>query len=118
MTTDAAERNSSRILLVLWAGAVIPLVAWGAHLAFIYLFASILCNAQTLLYALTLAALVIDVIAGIVAWRGYRTSLGKPHAADWDVIRARYFGLLGVSSSVIFAVGIVGQTISFLSDCR
>jgi hypothetical protein len=119
MTADTAERSPTRTLIVQWACAVIPLLAWSTHLAFVYLFAPTLCSSpqQAWLYILTSTALIVDGMAGVVAWRGYRASPRKPHATDREAIRARYFGLLGTSSGAIFAVGIAGQTISFLSSC-
>lgn len=119
MAVDSVGQNHRRTLFAQWSGAVVPLVAWSGHLAFIYLLAPILCDAAhyVWLYGFTTLALTFDVIAGVVAWRNYRSHAHKPNSSDRDKIRARYFGLLGLSSAVIFAVGIIGQTISLLSVC-
>lgn len=100
-------------VLGLWVGALLPLCAWGAHLSLVALFAPLVCetSGSGWLYGAALVALLVDAAGGVVAWRTYRPTIGQPPRASADVIRRRYFGLVGTLASVIFAGAIVLQTL-------
>jgi len=58
---------------VLAAAAFVPLAAWGAHFALMRGLAPLLCGppASVWLYVLTAALLLVVLVAGIYAGRGY-----------------------------------------------
>lgn len=106
------NRGEGRVLFALWLGALAPLCAWSLHLSLVSLFAPLLCEAADAraLYAFTLLALAIDAVGGVIAWRGYRPTIGA--SASAEVKRRRYFGLVGMLGSVIFGAAIVAQTLA------
>lgn len=111
--------SEGRALFALWLGALAPLFAWGLHVSLVSLFAPLWCESTDYwgLYSVTLLALVIDGVGGMIAWRCYRPTIGEP--ATVAVKRRRYFGLVGMLGSFIFGVAIVAQalTISLYAAC-
>jgi hypothetical protein len=120
-TDEKARPNEGHTTLALWIGALAPLFGWVLHSSVLSLFVNLGCESgsQAWLLSFTLIALAIDVAGGVIAWRGYRPTIGQPGAASAEVKRRRYFGLVGMLASIIFGIAIVAQTLmlSALAPC-
>lgn len=111
----------------LWT-LIVPPTVWAAHFLFSYLWAALRCAKIgsfarfPTLYALgTVAALLVVVAAGIVAWIQSRVpGDDPPHESGTDVDRLRFLAtatllLAGLS---FVAVVFTALPVVFLKDCR
>ncbi|HEX7045551.1 MAG TPA: hypothetical protein VF203_13175 [Burkholderiales bacterium] len=103
--------------LALAAAAFAPLAAWGVHFGLMQRLAPFLCGppVSVWLYALTAALLLVVLLAGVYAGRGYRAA-GKPKDRR-EAIAARYFGLVGSIGAAMFGLGIIAQAAVFHAAC-
>lgn len=108
-----APPRSRSPLAALWFAALAGPAAWATHMSAASWLAPLLC--QPLMarwfYAATCLALALAAVGGYMAWRCYRRlPVGAPASAE--IIRARYFSLVGIFTSVIAAFGVLANAIS------
>ena len=113
--SDATQYFSQRKgLLALWAGILLPPCAWFLHQQLSYMLVPWACvtGRQFILYAVTLATLLLAIGGGLVARHSWRR-LGRDRAdgAGGVVARSRFMAVGGVLSSALFSLVIVAQGI-------
>jgi hypothetical protein len=110
-------------LLALWAGLLLPPIAWLLNLQISYMLVPWACSTgrQFALHLVTLAMLLLAGGGGLIAWRTWqRTGRDWPNEAGGVVPRSRFMAVGGLLSSGMFFLVIVAQGIpSFmLSACE
>jgi hypothetical protein len=123
VSLDAQDRWSTPPRIHrLWAGVLLPPVAWAAHLTAAYPMSAALCSPSWLwvFYAASLVALSVSVGGGLVAWRVRREAEGEPETAPSSRARGRFMALGGVLLSGMFSLAILAQAIPLfvLEPCR
>lgn len=118
---------AQRLRVTLWT-LIVPPTAWAAHFLFSYLWAAINCakvgrfaTFPTLFVAGTVAALLVILASGWIAWQQSRLPGGDaPHEDSTDIDRLRFLAkstlLLAALSFV--AVIFTALPVVFLGDCR
>jgi hypothetical protein len=119
--TTAALRESGRApmrgkssLRRSWYGFLAPAVAWAAHLQIGYALTGWVCRhgGIALLHSVSLAALILSVSGGWIAWRTARTLASEVESGPDS---RRILNVLGIAGSVLFSVVITAQWIAVLS---
>jgi hypothetical protein len=92
LTSDAA----------LWAGILVPPMAWAADLTISYASVKWACGHQAgiVLHALTLLTLGVITTSAIIAW-----------AAEWPTERARFMGVLALLMAALFLIVVIATAI-------
>ena len=119
--TTAALRESGRApmrgkssLRRVWFGWLAPPVAWAADLQINYALAGWVCRhgGVALLHAISLAALLLALSGGWVAW-----SVGRvvPPESESGPDSRRILAVLGVAGSILFSTVIVAMWVSVFS---
>ncbi|GAA3695618.1 hypothetical protein GCM10022268_02820 [Sphingomonas cynarae] len=116
-----------KLSVSLWT-LIVPPTVWAAHFLFSYLWAALRCakvgrfaEFPTLYAVATVAALIVILAAGAVAWVQQRTpGDDPPHEQGTDVDRLRFLAkstllLAGLS---FVAVVFTAAPVVFLTDCR
>lgn len=106
----------------LWAGVLLPPVAWVVHLSITYAMASFVCHPPVTwpLYLVSVAALGLSLWGGWIS-RGIRqASADETGDAPNSTARARFMAQSGLLLSGIFSLAILAQTIPMfvLEPCR
>jgi hypothetical protein len=110
----AAERYfvQRRGLLALWAGLLMPPLAWLLHLLIGYPLVPWACASgrQFMLHVVTAAAFLLAVGGGLTAWRSWqRSGRGWPNDAGGVLSRSRFMAVSGLLSSAVFGLVILAQ---------
>jgi hypothetical protein len=113
--------TSGRGMLVLWAGVLAGPIAWAADLGVSYAIVKWSCGHQTIavLRLITLATLAVIAGGAYASWRALSLAPddvpldGPPtHAGPVLVLsRARFMAVLGLASSALFAVTVIGMAV-------
>jgi hypothetical protein len=92
----------------LWAGILVPPIAWAADETISYSLVKWACNHHTTtqIQALTFATLAVIVIAGVIGWTAQRD-----RAADIENERAGFMAELSLATAVLFMVVTVAMAI-------
>jgi hypothetical protein len=102
----------------LWAGLLLPPLAFLINLEVAYALVPVACSSQNALpvHLVHLTCLILTLLGGIIAWRSWqRIGATWPGEEGGAVARSRFMAGTGVLSSVLFALVIVAQWIpSFL----
>ena len=99
--------------LPLWTGILAGPIAWAIDLEASYALVHWICATQRMdvLHAITLGALLITAAGFAISWRALQQAT---HAATTDRgerARAAFMALLGLASSVLFAVAIIAGAV-------
>jgi hypothetical protein len=98
--------------LRLWIGMLVPPAAWAVQLQSLYLTSEFGCRSSdfTWNHVVVVAALIVSVLAGFIAWREWSQSGGSDEDEDGDrMSRRRFMALLGVLTSALFSITILAQ---------
>ena len=111
---DAPERVGVEVRpssVALWTGILAGPLAWASALEAKYALVQYACHnhAQWIMWAITLAALVITAFGALCSWRGW---------VD-DTPRVRFMAIGGLLLSAAFALSIISMAIPdlFLRPC-
>ena len=99
-------------VLALWAGILGPAFAWALQMQAAYLLVQRACQSgrNTLLYIVTVAALLLAAGAGLIAWRKWQAAgRGQPDDAAGARPRGRFMAVLGLLMSAMFCLVIIAQ---------
>jgi hypothetical protein len=98
----------------LWFGTLAGPIAWAARFTASYAFVEPACatGAWWLLPMLTAAGVLVTAVAGLIAWRAWRSF----PAADGGAVfgRRRFMAFAGVSLSVLFIVVTLAESLPML----
>lgn len=123
MTSDA-ERNWShpRMLLTLWAGLLLPPIAWALNLSVNYGLATLACDGAWAvgLHLSTLVSIALAAAGGLIAWSLWKRLAAISSQDGTRAARSRFMALSGLLLSVFFGLAIVAQWLPtfFLEPCR
>jgi hypothetical protein len=107
-----------------WFGVLVPPVAMLINLSLGYALVPWSCSAKSrvVLHIEIAVLVVIAVIGGVVAHREWSRHGGRGQADDsaGPAARARFLGLLGIGSSVLFTLILLAQWYAnvFLTPCN
>jgi len=106
----------------LWAGVMMPIVAWILHLCITYPMSSLVCTPTAVHWTyllVSVATLAMAVVGGYLAY-GMRQESFVEDRTDDKRIRAHFMANSGLVFSAWFAVVIIAQTIPMLviEPCR
>ena len=106
ITRDLDIRPSS---VALWTGVLAGPFAWGVTLQTKYALVHYACthDAHWLLWAVTIAALLVTAFGALQAWRGMKLATGDEASSA----RAKFMGISGLMLSAIFALTIIAAAI-------
>jgi hypothetical protein len=129
MATGPRHTNELVSPVALWFGILGGPLAWAARLLLSYPLVGVACaqGAGLVLHLVAGVTLAVTVAAGLVAWRGFRTTrdwqrsrpprTGEPTVDAWAVERTYFMALLGLLSSGLFALVIVAEWFTvFVTD--
>jgi hypothetical protein len=115
--TDVPDKG---IIRALWAGVLIPPVAFLVNLEVAYALVPVACGARTvvLVHVVHLVSLALTVFAGVVAWRTWqRSGAIWPGGEGGRLGRTQFLAGMGILMGLMFAVVILAQWIpSFILD--
>jgi hypothetical protein len=110
-TRSAADQGAG----VLWIGLLLPPIAWALQMQVNYWMVRGACarSSNLALFAVTLVAVALVLIAGLSAWFGWRNVGQKWPSSFGDVIsRRRFMAVLGLFMTGTFLLVIVAQGIA------
>jgi len=125
MDTHQPKPESAPITtLAVWTSFLLPALAWGAHLQFVYAAAQQVCKGQvgvatlSIVSAVCLAAAVGAGVLGCCLWFSAGAKWPSDERSDL-VARLRFLSAEGMLSSLLFAIIIAGQwmAVIYLSPC-
>ena len=113
----------SRRIAALWAGLLIPPLAFLANLELSYALVPTACKAgnQSMIHLVHLVCLLLALGAGLIAWRSWNT-----YGSEWSgaeggpLARSRFMAGSGLAGSALFALVILAQWLPgfALSACQ
>ncbi|MFP5260606.1 MAG: hypothetical protein ACLGJB_01720 [Blastocatellia bacterium] len=120
--TKKDTSNGGR-LLNLWAGLFAAPVAWLVELQLHYMLVPWACSTgrHFVLHLITVAALLVAVVGGVLAWQGWRQSgPGWPDGSGGPAPRSRFMAVTGLLLSALFFFVILAQGIPIfvLNPCQ
>lgn len=117
LSLDAQDRWSTAPRIYwLWAGVLLPPVAWALHLNIAYAMSAAVCSPPVRwpFFLVSAIALGPALGGGWISWRLRRDTADEPEDAPTSRARGRFMALSGVLLSVIFSLSILAQTIPVL----
>jgi hypothetical protein len=123
MREQIEKSNTAREALALWVGVLLPPIVWGVQMEINYALVRRACSSErnTILYAVTIVALVLTLFAAGVSWGTWKKSgAGWPTESADPGTRLRFLSVLGLLSSGIFFLVIAAQGIAtiFFHPCQ
>jgi hypothetical protein len=99
--------------LSLWAAILAGPAAWALDLVVSYALVGWTCGSErvVVIRAITFAALTIIAAGAAIAWRALHCTPDQPADAGGRLPRARFMALLGLASSALFAVAVLGAAL-------
>jgi len=102
----------SRRIAALWAGLLVPPLAFLANLEVGYALVPTACKAgnQGMIHLVHLVFLLLSLAAGLIAWRSWNT-----YGSEWSgaeggpLARSRFMAGSGLTGSALFSLVIVAQ---------
>ncbi|MHA6719865.1 hypothetical protein ACX40Y_10495 [Sphingomonas sp. RS6] len=126
MTSPLRQRIRA-LRVTLWT-LIVPPTSWAAHFLFSYLWAAVRCaktgryvDAPAVFWGGTIAALLVIVASGWIAWVQSRTPGDHPpHEASTDIDRLRFLAYATLLLAGLSLVGVIFTAVPvlFLRDCR
>jgi hypothetical protein len=119
-TPDEAARGGG----LQWLGVLLPPIAMLTNVSLGYAFVPWSCSAQsrTVLHIEIAALVIISIAAGFVAHREWRQfgGGGQSDDAGGPGPRARFLGLMGIGSSILFTLILLAQWFAnvYLTPCN
>jgi len=108
----ATHFRHARGIAALLTGVLLAPAAWAVHQQTNYALAGSACaaGAKWRLYGVTVAALAVIALGGVVAWRSWATA-GRtwPTGAGGPVERSRFLAAVGVLGSALFFLVVAAQ---------
>ena len=106
-----------------WVGLFLAPAAFFAHLQIRYVLVPWACatNGQLWIHVVDVLALALALLGAFVAWRTWQLAgREKPGEAAGAVPRTRMMGVMGLGTSLMFALVLLGQwmTTFFFSPCQ
>ncbi len=101
-------------LLALWAGVLVPPLAWLSNLLVSYLLVPWACatGRQFVLHLVTLVAVLLALGGGLLAWHNWwRAGREWPGDGGGVLVRSRFMAVVGLLSSAVFGLVILAQGI-------
>ena len=98
----------------LWWGIFAGPLAWAADLTISYGLVQWTCahGGVAMLHTMTLFTLAVTASGGWTAWRAHQQiPEGRPTDGGGEIDRARFMAVLGLASTLLFAVSIVGLAV-------
>ena len=119
--------RARNLRVTLWT-LIVPPTTWAVHFLFSYLWAAVSCaklgawaRFPTAFAIGTVAALIVIVAAGLIAWQQARTpGAPAPHDSGTETDRLRFiaYSTLLLSGLSFIAVVFTAAPVIVLSDCR
>ena len=104
------EKPESELLL--WAGFLLPPLAWSISLETLYLFSDYGCTYESFLpnHVVSVAFLIVSLIGLAVAWSNWQKSGATwPDDSSGSIPRGRFMSALGLLTGTLFSVLIFAQ---------
>jgi hypothetical protein len=115
--TDVPDKG---IIRALWAGVLIPPVAFLVNLEVAYALVPVACGSRTvvLVHVVHLVSLALTAFAAMVAWRAWqRSGASWPGGEGGRLGRTQFLAGMGILMGLMFAIVILAQWIpSFILD--
>ena len=119
---DTAKYQEARGLIPLWIGLLTGPIVWAAHMEANFALVEWACpNHDWIIHAVSVAALLIVAVAGLVAARAWKDTGGQgPDEQATLISRSRYMAIMGMVLSAGFFLVILAQEIPswFLTACQ
>jgi hypothetical protein len=108
---------------LLWAGMLVPPLAFLFSLGVLYAVVELVCGSRTseALHIAPLAALAVIVVLGVLVRRDWRRRGAEPPTDEYGPTHTRSFmGVIALASSALFGVLLVAQWLAvwLLPHCR
>jgi hypothetical protein len=117
-----AEWSEPRRLIELWAGVLLPPVAWALHLTLTYMLSAFACDPPWVFsfHVVSILALAMSLYGGWIGWRLWARVQDGPENEGGSVGRSRFMAISAVALSALFALVILAQWFpSFIIEpCR
>jgi hypothetical protein len=99
--------------LPLWTGILAGPIAWGIDLEASYALVHWTCTTQRVdvLHGISMLALLITAGGAVVSWLALQEARRAQMDDGSELARARFMAILGISTSVLFAMAIVAGSI-------
>jgi MFS family permease len=103
--------SEPRRVAELWAGVLLPPVAWAVHLTSTYALSAFACDPpwSLVFHVLPVAMLAVCFYGGWLGWRLWRLVQDGPENEGGNVGRSRFMAISAVWMSALFALVILAQ---------
>jgi len=106
-----------------WVGFFLAPAAFFTHLQVRYVLVPWACatNGQVWIHVVDVLALALALLGALAAWRTWqRAGREEPSEAGGAIPRTRMMGVMGVGTSLMFALVLLGQWVTnfFLTACQ
>jgi hypothetical protein len=104
--------------LALWAGVLLPPVAWATQLSINYVLATTVCTGagHIAIHVVTVASLLLVGIGALYAWRVWQETADPDDTRSYRRERRQFMAVSGLIFGVLFGAAIVTQWVpSFLT---